>query len=913
MKSLIAVCLFLFTGTTIAQVITPWTNTGPVAFPINKSGQVHGIGRVSQLKFHPSNTSKMYAVSASGGLYITTNNGVTWAPTSGTEKLPATSCSAVCIDFTNDNIMYLSLGDADYYSNSYGVYKSTDGGATWNASNTTIGNKMCVEILMDPTDHNSIVAATSSGVWKSTNAGSTWTQKITGGAFRDMKANPLNGRTLFAATGTLFYKSVDFGETWTNITSGVTVPSGNSGMRIAVTASDSNRVYLGTTGGNGWILRSTDCGLNFTNVYNSTTQCLVCYDASVTSGSQGNYNFDINANPLKANELLLVAHNVWRSTDGGVTWSKRTSWWNECHTDMHQIDFNPYNNTQRFNSNDGGVWMSTDTVLTLWNPRSDGVAATEIYRAAQSPLIQQMISIGTQDNGELYYDTATWKCNRGGDWSAKCAFDYLGNSTVYYMNNGNRRNLRPLGGDFSYNCPYTATSASEIAFFKGLPNYAFLGKDSIWRSTNINNTSPTWTKILANSETIKDIVVCTADSNILYFVTNASHIYRCDNVLAATPTATMLSTPSATNVTASIATNKNNANIVYLACNNKVYVSTTQGSSWTDITSNLPSLNIRQIYHDDYTTNERLFVSMGNYVYYKNNLSPNWTNHATGLATVANVTDFMLFNDGTDKSLIRLSTYGRGVWESFISMYPPKTNYSVSDSTICAGTSVNFIDKTTNNAASWSWTFSGGTPSTSASQNPSVVYATAGTYQVKLVTTNAAGSDSLIKIGYIVVSPLPTVTITFNGTSLNASGATGTYVWLKDGIIIPGATSASYTPTQNGNYVVKVTDVNGCTGQSSIYALTNLGIKGLNKNDMLQVYPNPANDIIQIKVTGAIGSRATIYVYNIAGTLIYKRTASIRSGTLDEQYNIAELARGSYEIRVLTDAGDRFIKPLVLQ
>ena len=79
---------------------------------------------------------------------------------------------------------------------------------------------------------------------------------------------------------------------------------------------------------------------------------------------------------------------------------------------MHQIEFNPYNNAQIFNANDGGVWMSTDTLKTVWSPRSDGLAATEIYRAAQSPALRQTISIGTQDNGELFYD-GIWKCNRG--------------------------------------------------------------------------------------------------------------------------------------------------------------------------------------------------------------------------------------------------------------------------------------------------------------------------------------------------------------------------------------------------------------------------------------------------------------------------------------------------------------------
>jgi hypothetical protein len=772
---------------------------------------------------------------------------------------------------------------------------------------------MDVEILMDPNDHNTLIAATSSGIWKTTNAGGSWSQVLAGSNFRDMKANPINQKTLFAATGTLFYRSTDFGSTWTNITSGVTVPSGNSGMRIAVSSADTNRVYLGTTGGNGWILQSVNDGLSFTNVYNSTTNCLVCYDAAVGSGSQGNYNFDINCNPLNANEILLVAHNVWRSTDGGVIWSKRTSWWNECHTDMHQIYFNPYNNTQRFNGNDGGVWMSTDTLATVWNPRSDGIAATEIYRAAQSPVVKQMISIGTQDNGELYYDTATWKCNRGGDWGAKCTIDFLGNSTVYYMNNGNRRNLRPLGGDYSYNCPYPATSTSEIAFVKALPNYAFIGKDTIWRTTNINATTPSWTAILPSTETIKDIVVCTADSNILYFVTNASHIYRCDNALAATPTATMYTTPAATNNTASIATNKNNRNIVYLSCNNTLYASYNQGASWTNITSNLPSLNIRQIYHDDYSTNERIFVSLGNYVYYKNNTSTTWTNHNAGLATVANVTDFMLHNDGTGNSLIRLSTYGRGVWESYINLYPPKANYKASDSTVCAGTSVTFTDNSTNTPTSWSWTFAGGSPATSILQNPTVLYAAAGTYSVTLTSTNSAGSDILTKTSYITVYPKPTATVSFNGSLFTAGGTTGTYQWYMNGNPISGATGPTYTPTQNGSYHVIITDANGCPAASSFYALTNLGIKGLGNSDAVKVYPNPSTGIVNFSALNLKSKKVIVSIYTTTGSLAFRQVVDVKNDTLNASCNLSELAKGTYEIRLQTDTGYKYVQPLILQ
>jgi hypothetical protein len=155
--------------------------------------------------------------------------------------------------------------------------------------------------------------------------------------------------------------------------------------------------------------------------------------------------------------------------------------------------------------------------------------------------------------------------------------------------------------------------------------------------------------------------------------------------------------------------------------------------------------------------------------------------------------------------------------------------------------------------------------------------------------------------------------MTFNGFDLTASGATGTYQWIKDGITIIGATSSTYKPTQNGNYKVKITDANGCTGESSVYVLTNVGIKELSKNDIVQVYPNPANDVIKITANGIKASRATISIYAVTGNLVFKQSVEIRNGILNSSCNLAELPKGNYEIRLQTDTGTRFIKPLVIQ
>ena len=135
-----------------------WQAIGPILFPTDVSGQINGIGRVSQIKFHPSNSQKMYAVSASGGLWISNDGAETWQRT-GTDDLPGTACASVCVDYNNDQILYLGTGDANYYGSDWGIWKSTDGGAHWSASNNGIGNRLAVEILMHPSNNNELIAA----------------------------------------------------------------------------------------------------------------------------------------------------------------------------------------------------------------------------------------------------------------------------------------------------------------------------------------------------------------------------------------------------------------------------------------------------------------------------------------------------------------------------------------------------------------------------------------------------------------------------------------------------------------------------------------------------------------------------------------------------------------------------------
>jgi len=147
-----------------------WSPVGPNFFPTNVSGQIHGISRCSQLKFHPTNANKMYAVSARGGLFISSNAGANWSIAPGCDPLPSgTRFASVCIDHVDDQILYLGGGDHNYYSTGSGVWKTTNGGTTF--TQTTLTGKIVSELIMDPNNHLIVVAATNTGIYKTINGG----------------------------------------------------------------------------------------------------------------------------------------------------------------------------------------------------------------------------------------------------------------------------------------------------------------------------------------------------------------------------------------------------------------------------------------------------------------------------------------------------------------------------------------------------------------------------------------------------------------------------------------------------------------------------------------------------------------------------------------------------------------------
>jgi photosystem II stability/assembly factor-like uncharacterized protein len=343
-------------------------------------------GRVTTVTGVPSEPRTFYMGVASGGLFKTTDGGASWLPiTDG--QVPLGSTGSVAVAESDPDVVYLGTGSDDIRSNvstGRGVYKSTDGGATWHfAGLYAVGQIGAVRI--HPTNPNvAWVAAIGDafkptaerGVYKTTDGGKTWRQVLfvsdsIGAA--DLEVNPANPDIVYAwmwrgerrpwtiisgaqaSSGEGFYKSTDGGEHFTKITNGL--PNALIGKaNLAVTAANPNRIYavIEAKPGGG-LYRSDDAGASW-KLMSSFGQLI----------TRPFYYVTLGADPTNADVLYAGAENFYKSTDGGANWTvMRTP-----HGDNHDIWINPHDGKTMIQANDGGANVSFDGGRT-WSTQNN--------------------------------------------------------------------------------------------------------------------------------------------------------------------------------------------------------------------------------------------------------------------------------------------------------------------------------------------------------------------------------------------------------------------------------------------------------------------------------------------------------------------------------------------------------------
>lgn len=644
--------------------VSNWQAVGPFTHT-NTGSWSSGQGRVNIVHVDPSNANTIYLGAPAGGIWKSTNNGTAWTPL--TDELPQIGVSGIAVDYSNSNIIYIATGDKDAGdSYSVGVYKSTDGGSTWNATGVMGGSNpsSAGDVIIHPTNSQILWCATNNGIYKTTNAGNSWTQVQSGDfAQGSIRLKPGDPTTIYAVSNNSFYRSTDTGSTFTQITTGL--PSSSSRLLLDVTPANANYVYILSAANDGsmqGIYRSTNGGTNWTKT--SSNEAVTAGD--VFESNQSWYDLALAVSTTNADEIYTGCLNVWKSTDGGVTVTKMNNWSSPAapsytHADIHYLGFH---GNKLFCGSDGGIYVSSDGGINFTD-LTTGVQISQFYKIAVSKQSAGNMVGGLQDNGGHAYSGSQWKNYYGADGMDTAInpnnpnqyYGFIQSGGNLYISNNAGNGLSgsvpaPSGLSGNWVTPLAVNNTGDL--FAGYNNLYKLSSGA-WVQ---QNTTPIGT---GNLELIN---IDPSNDNIIY-VANGSTLYKSTDLGV-----TFTNIYSASSTITSIEVHSSESNIVYLTTQGsfgEVLKSINGGTTFSNISSGLPNIGKNVIVHQGRNTDNPLYVGTTLGVYYRDDTMTQWEPFDTNLPNVS-VTDLEINLE--DAKLIA-ATYGRGIWQTNIPIQLP--------------------------------------------------------------------------------------------------------------------------------------------------------------------------------------------------------------------------------------------------
>lgn len=432
-------------------------------------GPVRMTGRLTDIEAHPARPKTIYVSSASGGVFKSTDEGENWV--SIFDGYATASIGDIAIAPTDPDTIWVGTGEANILRSSMagtGIYKSTDGGKTFEYKGLPESHHIA-RVLVHPKHADIIYVAVAGheyttnperGVYKSTDGGASWKQVFYRDARTgviDLAIDPKNPDTLYAGTAPRMryrwndpkpgpesgiYKTTDGGKTWKPLTKGLPDFSkgGYERVGLSVCASQPKTVYavLNNVGGNrrtrgAQVFRSDDFGASWRDLE-------VSRRVRGTFSSYGWFFGQIRVDPIDSEVVYVMGVSYVGSRDGGKNWNVRLA---RGHSDYHAMWINPTDSKHVLVGNDGGILVSHDQLASADRPRNLPIA--QAYNVAISQEKGGFwMYLSCQDNGAWrgHVDVRknrnkivreSWT-NATGDESGRHAVDPTNPNIVYSVN-----------------------------------------------------------------------------------------------------------------------------------------------------------------------------------------------------------------------------------------------------------------------------------------------------------------------------------------------------------------------------------------------------------------------------------------------------------------------------------------------
>jgi photosystem II stability/assembly factor-like uncharacterized protein len=707
-----------------------WRDVGPM-----RGGRTYGVAG------HADQPDTFYFGSVGGGVWKTENSGRTWYPISD-EGIPIGSIGAIAVAPSNANVVYVGTGEPDIRSqHSYGIgmFKSTDAGRTWSHIGLE-ATRQIGKIVVDPTNANRLYVAAlghvykanpERGVYRSTDGGATWKKILyktndpeNVGAI-DIAIDPKNPRVLYASLwatrrppwsvyapsnmpGSGLYKSTDGGDTWKQLSGGLPTDAFVGKIGIAVAPSNPNRLWavvddtgaaiapaLGGGGrGRGGEAPKTGGGVYISDDAGATWRMV---NAEQRLWGRGWYFEQVSVDPKNPDEAYVINTATYRTTDAGKTFVPVKG--APGGDDYHQMWINPKDGNRMVLSSDQGTVVSVDHAKT-WSTWYNQPTA-QIYHVAADNRFPYWLYGAQQDSGGV--GVSTW--SREGvlsfrNWEPICAAGES-NTVVPDPKNGNvlygggqrcdqefntdaslGGELPPADADDPYRKTWTLptvfSAADEALYYSN--QFVFRSRD---RSKTWEKISPDLARINPGAPpnldpiTAKDIdQPMTARFGVVYTISPSP--LQATMVWAATDDGFIHVTrddgKNWTNVTPPEMTAWSKVSQVeaghfdvetayasvdrHRLADNKPYIYRTHdgGKTWRNVTNGIPEGAFVNSVKEDPQTKGLLYAATELRVYVSFNDGEQWQSLQNGMP-VTSVRDIVVHGDD-----LAVATYGRGFW-----------------------------------------------------------------------------------------------------------------------------------------------------------------------------------------------------------------------------------------------------------